>query len=181
MSNFRRKFPVPSDLDIAQAAKVKPIMEIAEKLGLEEEELIFYGRNKAKVHLDVLKRLEGSPKGKYVDVTAITPTPLGEGKTTTSVGLVPPEVNIVRFRTPKIPNRILSLFFNNSNQIQDIDRVADTKLIGPPIRWPVITQVRMKDKISRPGQIVCVTGRIGEGLIFGRLYVSMNKNGDWEF
>ena len=88
MSKYKRQFPVPSDLDIAQAAEVRPVMEIAEKLGLDEEDLIFYGRNKAKVHLDVLKKLEGKPKGKYVDVTAITPTPLGEGKTTTSIGLV---------------------------------------------------------------------------------------------
>ncbi len=88
MSNIKREFPVPSDLDVAQAAEVQPIIEIAEKLGLEEEDLIFYGRHKAKVHLDVLKKLEGKPKGKYVDVTAITPTPLGEGKTTTTIGLV---------------------------------------------------------------------------------------------
>jgi len=88
MSTIQRKFPVPSDIDIAQAATVRPIVEIAEMIGLEEEDLILFGKNKAKVHLDVLKKLEGRPRGKYVDVTAITPTPLGEGKTTTSVGLV---------------------------------------------------------------------------------------------
>jgi methylenetetrahydrofolate dehydrogenase (NADP+)/methenyltetrahydrofolate cyclohydrolase/formyltetrahydrofolate synthetase len=88
MSTFQRKFPVPSDIDIAQAATVRPIVEIAEMIGLEEEDLILFGKNKAKVHLDVLKKLEGRPRGKYIDVTAITPTPLGEGKTTTSVGLV---------------------------------------------------------------------------------------------
>jgi methylenetetrahydrofolate dehydrogenase (NADP+)/methenyltetrahydrofolate cyclohydrolase/formyltetrahydrofolate synthetase/formate--tetrahydrofolate ligase len=85
---IKRLSPVPSDLDIAQAAEVRPIIEIARELGLEEEDLIFYGRNKAKVHLDTLKKLAQRPKGKYVDVTAITPTPLGEGKTTTTVGLV---------------------------------------------------------------------------------------------
>ncbi|HUS94955.1 MAG TPA: formate--tetrahydrofolate ligase [Patescibacteria group bacterium] len=88
MSTFERKFPVPSDLDIAQAAKIRPITEIAADLGLDEEDLIQYGRYKAKVHLDVLKKLEGRPRGKYIDVTAITPTPLGEGKTTTGIGLV---------------------------------------------------------------------------------------------
>jgi methylenetetrahydrofolate dehydrogenase (NADP+)/methenyltetrahydrofolate cyclohydrolase/formyltetrahydrofolate synthetase/formate--tetrahydrofolate ligase len=88
MSTIQRKFPVPSDIDIAQAATVRPIVEIAEMIGLEEEDLILFGKNKAKVHLDVLKKLEGKPRGKYIDVTAITPTPLGEGKTTTSVGLV---------------------------------------------------------------------------------------------
>lgn len=88
MSTFNRKFPVPSDLDIAQAAQLKPIMEIAANLGLAEEDLILFGRYKAKVHLDVLKKLEDRPLGKYIDVTAITPTPLGEGKTTTGIGLV---------------------------------------------------------------------------------------------
>ncbi|MGD2049493.1 MAG: formate--tetrahydrofolate ligase [Chloroflexota bacterium] len=88
MSTFERKFPVPSDLDIAQATELKPIREIAANLGLAEEDLILFGRFKAKVHLDVLKKLEGRPLGKYIDVTAITPTPLGEGKTTTGIGLV---------------------------------------------------------------------------------------------
>src|ERR1051325_3722285 len=79
---------VPSDIDIAQAADLRPIMEIAEKLGLSEDDLDFYGKYKAKVHLDVLKKFANRPQGKYIDVTAITPTPLGEGKTTTTVGLV---------------------------------------------------------------------------------------------
>ncbi len=78
---------VPSDLDIAQAAVMKPITEIAAELGLKEDELELYGKYKAKINLDVLKRLQDRPNGKYIDVTAITPTPLGEGKTTTTVGL----------------------------------------------------------------------------------------------
>jgi methylenetetrahydrofolate dehydrogenase (NADP+)/methenyltetrahydrofolate cyclohydrolase/formyltetrahydrofolate synthetase/formate--tetrahydrofolate ligase len=85
---FQRLSPVPSDLDIAQAAKPKPISEIAAELGLTDNDLIHYGKYKAKVHLDTLPRLVGRSTGKYVDVTAITPTPLGEGKTTTSIGLV---------------------------------------------------------------------------------------------
>ena len=79
---------VPSDLDIAQAATPKPISEIAEAYGILPEELILYGSTKAKVDLDILKRIGGNKPGKYVDVTAITPTPLGEGKTTTTIGLV---------------------------------------------------------------------------------------------
>jgi methylenetetrahydrofolate dehydrogenase (NADP+)/methenyltetrahydrofolate cyclohydrolase/formyltetrahydrofolate synthetase len=79
--------PIPADIDIAQAADVRPIAEIAHRMGLRDEELIPYGRQKAKVHLDVLKRLKDRENGKYVVVTAITPTPLGEGKTTTAVGL----------------------------------------------------------------------------------------------
>jgi len=78
---------VPSDLAIAQAADVRPIVEIAAKLGLTPDDLDFYGKYKAKVHLDVLERFKDRPQGKYIDVTAITPTPLGEGKTTTAIGL----------------------------------------------------------------------------------------------
>ena len=79
--------PVPSDIDIAQAAELKPISLIAEELGLLPEELEMYGEFKAKVRLNVLDRLKDVPDGKYIDVTAITPTPLGEGKSTTMVGL----------------------------------------------------------------------------------------------
>ncbi len=79
--------PVPSDIDIAQAAVLKPIAQVAEELGLLPEELELYGNYKAKIKLDVLERLSDRPDGKYIDVTAITPTPLGEGKTTTTVGL----------------------------------------------------------------------------------------------
>jgi methylenetetrahydrofolate dehydrogenase (NADP+)/methenyltetrahydrofolate cyclohydrolase/formyltetrahydrofolate synthetase len=78
---------VPSDIDIAQAADLRPIREIAEKLGLTEDDLDLHGKFKAKVHLDVRQKFANRPQGKYIDVTAITPTPLGEGKTTTTVGL----------------------------------------------------------------------------------------------
>ena len=78
---------VGSDIEIAQAAKLKPIVEIAKKLGIKEDELEMYGKYKAKIELSILDRLKKKKNGKYVDVTAITPTPLGEGKTTTSVGL----------------------------------------------------------------------------------------------
>ena len=79
--------PVPSDIDIAHAAVMKPIKDLAAEIGLLEDELEMYGKFKAKVTLDVLNRLKDVPDGKYIDVTAITPTPLGEGKTTTTVGL----------------------------------------------------------------------------------------------
>src|SRR3990172_8814187 len=79
--------PVPSDIEIAQAAKLKPISVVAEELGLLPGELELYGDYKAKVRLEVLQRLADVPDGKYIDVTAITPTPLGEGKSTTMVGL----------------------------------------------------------------------------------------------
>ncbi len=84
---LRRQSPVPSDIEIAQASEMKPITQVAEELGILPEELELYGPYKAKVKLEILKRLKDVPDGKYVDVTAITPTPLGEGKTTTTVGL----------------------------------------------------------------------------------------------
>jgi formyltetrahydrofolate synthetase len=78
---------VPSDLDIAQQAVLKPIGVIAAELGLQEDELELHGPTKAKVRLEVLERFRDRPNGRYIDVTAITPTPLGEGKTTATVGL----------------------------------------------------------------------------------------------
>ncbi len=81
--------PVPSDIEIAQEQMehAKPIAQIAEELGILPEELELYGNYKAKIKLEILERLKDRPDGKYIDVTAITPTPLGEGKTTTTVGL----------------------------------------------------------------------------------------------
>ncbi len=79
--------PVPSDIEIAQAGTLKPITQIAEELGIMPEELEMFGPYKAKIKLEILERLKGRPDGKYIDVTAITPTPLGEGKTTTTVGV----------------------------------------------------------------------------------------------
>ncbi len=79
--------PVPSDIEIAQAATPLPIKQIADEVGLLPDELVLYGDDKAKVRLTVRDRLKDVPNGKYVLVTAITPTPLGEGKTTTTVGL----------------------------------------------------------------------------------------------
>ncbi len=76
-----------ADLEIAQRAQPRPIAEIAAALGIEADELELYGEHKAKVALSVMKRLAGRPSGKYIDVTGITPMPLGEGKTTTTIGL----------------------------------------------------------------------------------------------
>ncbi len=78
---------VPSDIEIAQAATPIPIDRIASEAGILPDELELYGKTKAKVHLSVRERLKDVKNGKYVVVTAITPTPLGEGKTTTTVGL----------------------------------------------------------------------------------------------
>jgi methylenetetrahydrofolate dehydrogenase (NADP+)/methenyltetrahydrofolate cyclohydrolase/formyltetrahydrofolate synthetase len=81
------RHPVPSDIEIAQEAVLRPIKQVAESVGLTEDDLDYFGKYKAKVHLDVLEKFKDRPQGKYIDVTAITPTPLGEGKTTTTVGL----------------------------------------------------------------------------------------------
>ncbi len=86
-SKLNLRFPVPSDIDIAQEATLKPISVIAEEVGLLPEELEYHGEFKAKIRLSVLDRLKDAPDGKYIDVTAITPTPLGEGKSTTMMGL----------------------------------------------------------------------------------------------
>lgn len=85
--SVKRVKPVPSDIEIAQATELLSIVEIAKQVGLGEDDLDLYGKHKAKIHLDVLDRIKDRPQGHYVDVTAITPTPLGEGKTTTTVGL----------------------------------------------------------------------------------------------
>src|SRR5512136_1720749 len=87
VSKLKIRRPVPSDIEIAQEAKLKPILQIAQELGIRPDELELYGPYKAKVKLEILERLTNRPNGKYVDVTAITPTPLGEGKSTTTVGL----------------------------------------------------------------------------------------------
>ena len=79
--------PVPSDIDVAQAGKLKTVLQIAAEIGLRASDLELYGPYKAKVHLNVRDRLARRKNGKYIVVTAITPTPLGEGQTTTTVGL----------------------------------------------------------------------------------------------
>ena len=76
-----------TDIQIAQQTQLKPITEIADKLGILPDELEPYGKVKAKITDDCEKRLADKPNGKLVLVTAINPTPAGEGKTTTTVGL----------------------------------------------------------------------------------------------
>ena len=76
-----------TDIQIAQEAKMAHIKDVAGTLGIHEDELEFYGKYKAKLSDDVWERVKGNPDGKLVLVTAINPTPAGEGKTTTTVGL----------------------------------------------------------------------------------------------
>ncbi|HSI97450.1 MAG TPA: formate--tetrahydrofolate ligase [Gaiellaceae bacterium] len=78
---------LPSSLEIAQSAELRPIVDVAAGVGLEPDEVEQYGRHQAKVDLSVLERLADRPDAKLINVTAITPTPAGEGKTTTSVSL----------------------------------------------------------------------------------------------
>ncbi|XP_053737243.1 monofunctional C1-tetrahydrofolate synthase, mitochondrial [Synchiropus splendidus] len=80
--------PVPSDIEISRAQTPKSVNQLAEEIGLLPEELEAYGRNKAKVQLSLLERLHKQPDGNYVLVAGITPTPLGEGKSTVTIGLV---------------------------------------------------------------------------------------------
>ena len=76
-----------SDIEIAQQVKMQPVTEIAEKLGIDQEDLELYGKYKAKLSYDLIRKVEDRKPGKLVLVTAITPTPAGEGKSTTTVGL----------------------------------------------------------------------------------------------
>uniref|UniRef100_A0A4W6DHN4 formate--tetrahydrofolate ligase n=1 Tax=Lates calcarifer TaxID=8187 RepID=A0A4W6DHN4_LATCA len=80
--------PVPSDIVISRSCVPKPIDRLAREVGLLSDEVELYGKTKAKVQLSIVKRLQAQPDGKYVVVTGITPTPLGEGKSTTTIGLV---------------------------------------------------------------------------------------------
>lgn len=84
----KRRYPVPSDIEIAQEAELLPITEVAKKAGILDEELEPHGKYMAKIDYDkVLERLKDKPNGKIITVTAMTPTPLGEGKTVTAFGL----------------------------------------------------------------------------------------------
>jgi formate--tetrahydrofolate ligase len=98
---------IPSDIEIAQKAKLKPITEIAAGLGLSVDDIEPYGKYKAKISLDVLKRLKDRPEGKLIIVTAVTPTKTGEGKTTMAIGLAQAlghlgKKNIVVLREPSL-------------------------------------------------------------------------------
>jgi formate--tetrahydrofolate ligase len=78
---------VKSDIEIARAAKLDPIVDVAKRIGINQESVFNYGHHKAKISLDFIDSLKAKPEGKLILVTAMTPTPAGEGKTTTTVGL----------------------------------------------------------------------------------------------
>jgi len=78
---------VKSDIEIARAAKLDPIVDVAKRIGINQESVFNYGHHKAKISLDFIESLKSKPEGKLILVTAMTPTPAGEGKTTTTVGL----------------------------------------------------------------------------------------------
>lgn len=81
------KTKLPSAIEISRQAKLLPIEAVAAKLGIQEDDLEFYGKTRAKISLDLYRRVQSSATGKLILVTAINPTPAGEGKTTTSIGL----------------------------------------------------------------------------------------------
>lgn len=89
---------MPNDIELARSAKLSPIAQIAQRAGLKRSELIPYGAHKAKISEKAFKRLENAPQGKLVLVTAISPTPAGEGKTTTTVGLAD-AFNLLGYKT----------------------------------------------------------------------------------
>jgi len=87
VTSLNIKVSVKSDIEIAQSAEMKPIIQIAEKIGLTDDDLELYGKYKAKLSSDTLNKIQGNPNGKIILVTAINPTPAGEGKSTVTVGL----------------------------------------------------------------------------------------------
>lgn len=86
--SLKLKRPVPSDIEISRSHEPKPIVTLADEIGLMPNELSPYGSKKAKIGLSTLTRLKQQPNGKFVVVVGVTPTPLGEGKSTTTLGLV---------------------------------------------------------------------------------------------
>ena len=76
-----------TDIEIAQSIELKPIVDVVEKLGISYDDLELYGKYKAKLSFDKIREVEANPVGKLILVTAINPTPAGEGKSTTSIGL----------------------------------------------------------------------------------------------
>ena len=83
-----------TDIEIAQQAKMEPIVDIAKKCGLTEDDLELYGKYKAKISFDAIKRLSKNEDGKLILVTAINPTPAGEGKSMTTIGLGPEPIAV---------------------------------------------------------------------------------------
>ncbi len=111
-----------SDIEIARNAKLKDIREIAKSAGLNEEEVESYGKYKAKITEDAFKRLENKENGKLILVTAINPTPLGEGKTTMSIGLADGlrkigKKSILALREPSLRSSIWNKRWSNRRRI----------------------------------------------------------------
>lgn len=95
-----------SDIEIAQQNEMEKIQVIADKCGLTPDDIEQYGHYKAKISFDAIRRLESKPDGKLVLVTAITPTPAGEGKSTTSIGLVQGLQKLVKMLLPHCVNHL---------------------------------------------------------------------------
>lgn len=101
---------VLSDIEIANSVTMEPISKVADQLGIDEEALCLYGKYKAKIDAHQLVALKDKPDGKLILVTAISPTPAGEGKTTTSVGLVDALSAIGKKQLLPFVNLLLVLF-----------------------------------------------------------------------
>ena len=86
-----------TDIEIAQEAVMEPITKVAESIGIEADDLELYGKYKAKLSEEFLRKIQDRPNGKLILVTAINPTPAGEGKTTTTVQIFPDHLNVVLF------------------------------------------------------------------------------------
>lgn len=104
---------VLSDIEIANSVQMKPITDIAAELGLTEDDISLYGKYKAKIDSNQLEQLKDKEDGKLILVTAISPTPAGEGKTTTSVGLVDALQLLVKKPSLPCANLLLALFLGS--------------------------------------------------------------------
>ena len=128
-----------SDIEIAQSAELKPIAEIANQLGISADELEFYGKYKAKLSDELADRVKDNPDGKLILVTAINPTPAGEGKTTTSAGLGQAMAKIgkkaiIALREPSLGCVSLPL-----DHVSELKAVPQAAVMHRFFRWRTLT------------------------------------------
>lgn len=121
-----------SDIEIAQSAELKPIAEIANQLGISADELEFYGKYKAKLSDELADRVKDNPDGKLILVTAINPTPAGEGKTTTSAGLGQAMAKIGKRQSSHSVNRRSVLY-------SELKAVPQAAVMHRFFRWRILT------------------------------------------
>ena len=163
-----------TDVEIAQSAKMKPIVEIAQKVGLDEDDLELYGKYKAKISLEAIKKLDQNEDGKLILVTAINPTPAGEGKTTTMIGLS----QALAF----IPGVSRSGVTITTARAMGVTREAATKysfLLSTPIVFAA-TVLKFKDFVFSVPFIIGVLASFLVGLLVIKFLLKYIKKGSFK-